>query len=211
MVQIIARLCRAALVAVVFFAGAPVSAEPPAHEPLRGTTSVAGRLLIATERMPSPMFAKTVVLMIEHDAKGAYGLIINRIIGRGSLRALIKPFGVDVDGAEGEVNLHIGGPVDMHKPFILHDTGYKDEQSRPFMEGVAVSNHRAIIEDIGHGKGPENWFLILGYSGWAPGQLEQELARGDWVSAPAKAERVFSREGLENLWADMIKGASVPL
>jgi putative transcriptional regulator len=177
----------------------------PKHTPF-----LAGQLLVATQKLGDPRFAETVIYMVDHDAKGAMGLIVNRAIGVGPLDKLLKGFGIDDEDAAGTIRLHYGGPVDLGQGFILHSTDYEGPGTRVLNKGVAITTKLEVLKAIAKGEGPKRSLFALGYAGWGPGQLEGEIARDDWVTAPADQDLIFS-DDLESTWDRAIKMAGVAL
>jgi putative transcriptional regulator len=160
--------------------------------------SLAGRLLVATEEMGDPRFARTVILMIQHDASGAMGLVINREAGRVPVAALLHDLGVDATGTSGEVRVYLGGPVEPGRAFVLHTPDYAADGTQT-IGGVAVTAQPEILQAIGRGAGPKQFLFLLGYAGWAPGQLEAEMRSGHWVDVPADDRIIFDQRA-ETKW-----------
>ncbi len=161
-------------------------------KPRTGTLPyVAGRLLVAAPTMPDPRFARTVIYMVDHTAQGAFGLVINRPLGAGPLDKLIKGFGLDPGQATGDVVLHFGGPVDSGGLFVLHSTDWKGPATPATSGPFAMTADTEVFRAIAEGSGPKRRLVIVGYAGWGPGQLEQEMARKDWLTAPADPDLVF--------------------
>jgi putative transcriptional regulator len=192
---------RIAVAALALFASALVA---PGHggaaDGARGF--VAGQLLVASPAMGDPRFARTVICMLTHDGDGAMGLVVNRAFGQGPLSALLNGFGVDdvePDLDEEPVRLHYGGPVERGRGFVLHSTDYRGPSTRPVGEGLAVSSGRDVLDAVAAGEGPAHRVFLLGYAGWGPGQLEGEMAREDWLTAPAEPSLVFARD-LDAVW-----------
>ncbi|MSP79978.1 MAG: DUF179 domain-containing protein [Rhodospirillales bacterium] len=164
-----------------------------------GTTDVylTGQLLVASPRIKDPRFQKTLIYMIGHDAQGAFGLIVNRATGKGSLKKFLKGFGIEGGDASGDLVLHYGGPVETGLGFVLHTAEFENPHSRKVSGPFAWSSGPAAIEAVSQGRGPKRYLLTLGYSGWAPRQLEGEIERGDWLIAPADETLVFELKGDE--------------
>ncbi|MCZ6607976.1 MAG: YqgE/AlgH family protein [Alphaproteobacteria bacterium] len=177
----------------------------PKHTPF-----LTGQLLVATQKLGDPRFAHTVIYMVDHDARGAMGLIVNRAYGIGPLAKLLEGFGIEHEDAAGTVRLHYGGPVAPARGFILHSTDYKGPGTRVVNKGVAITTKLEVLEAIAKGEGPKRSLFALGYAGWGPGQLEGEIARDDWVTAPADESLIFS-DDLESSWDRAIKKAGVAL
>jgi putative transcriptional regulator len=88
--------------------------------------------------------------------------------------------------------VYFGGPVDVESAFILHSTDYNSDLSQQVMEQVCLSRDPHLLIDVANGKGPEHYLFTLGYAGWGPGQLEQELAGEGWLTLPATAHDLFN-------------------
>lgn len=177
--------------AAVGFLLAPATAKAETR-PRTGTLPyVGGQLLVAAPTMPDPRFARTVIYMVDHTADGAFGLIINRPLGVGPLDKLIKGFGIDPGKAEGDVVLHYGGPVDSTGLFVLHSSEWRAPDAPPPAGPIAMTADTGIFRAIAEGGGPMLRLVLVGYAGWGPGQLEQEVAREDWLTAPAEPGFVF--------------------
>ena len=186
-------LPAAALLAAVLLA--PVAADPPA------TGSLTGQLLIASPDIGDPRFAHTVILMVKHDKDGALGITINRPVGEKSIASLLEGPGEDVSGIEGTLRIFAGGPVQPDIGFVVHSAEYRRDDTIAVDEHVAMTASRQILRDIGHHRGPVKTLFALGYDGWGPGQLENELARHDWFTAPEEPKLIFD-DDRANLWED---------
>jgi len=161
--------------------------------------SLQGQLLIAGPRMGDPRFAHTVVLIVRHDRTGALGLVINRPFEERSIKGLLAAVGRPDDTVEGKVRVYAGGPVEVGVGFILHSTEYHGSDTKPVDSHIAMSSDPDLLRDIGHHKGPAKYLFAIGYAGWAPGQLEGELARQDWFTEPADPRLVFD-DDRASLW-----------
>ncbi len=169
-----------------------------------------GQLLIAAPHMPDPRFAQTVIYMISHDAKGAMGLVVNRAFGSGPLRILLETMGVETENADAEVRLHYGGPVEPERGFVLHSADYEGNSTTQLRRGLAVSYGTDVLLAMADGRGPEKSVVVLGYAGWGPGQLENELARDDWLTATGDEALIFS-EDLDSVWRRALSLAGLTL
>lgn len=155
-----------------------------------------GRLLVAAENMPDPNFTQTVILILEHDQNGAFGVVLNREIGAGPLSDLIVGFGlkpevVDEAAMSREVGLRLGGPVDQESAMVIHSTDYQDRKSHDVGGGLAWTLESTVLAAAAAGQGPEKLLVFIGYAGWSGGQLEKEFSREDWLDADAGASLVF--------------------
>lgn len=184
---------RVALVIALAGAFLVTLAAAVPREPGRPETErrLAGQLLVATPKMPDPRFRRTVIFMVRHDASGAMGLVLNRPMGEVPLARLLDPRGAEREEVKGKIRLHYGGPVERTRGFMLHTPDYVGEDTEIITEAVALSRSRAVVHAIADGIGPGRSFFALGYSGWAAGQLEAEIAAGHWVVVPADVALVF--------------------
>ena len=164
-------------------------------------TSLAGQLLIASPDIGDPRFAHTVILMVKHDKDGAFGITINRPVGEKSIASLLEAPGEDISDIEGTLSVFAGGPVQQELGFVVHSAEYRRDETIEVDEHVAITASRQILRDIGHNHGPQKSLFALGYAGWGPGQLENELARHDWFTAPEEPKLIFD-DDRANLWED---------
>lgn len=152
---------------------------------------LAGQLLVAAEEMGDPRFVQTVILLVRHDATGAMGLVVNRPIGEVAIAQLLEGVGLDGTGVRGDIRLHYGGPVEPRQVLTIHTTDFGLEGTLRVPGDTAVTGNPEILRAIGRGKGPRRFLTVLGYAGWAPGQLENELKAGGWFTVPADPGIVF--------------------
>jgi putative transcriptional regulator len=173
-----------------------VGAAPPDHSDM---ASLAGQLLIAAPTMGDPRFTHTVILMVRHDKEGAFGIVINRPVGERPIAALLEATGQDDAAVTGIVRVFAGGPVQPELGFVVHSAEYRRAETLDVDGRVAMTASRQILLDIGHSQGPEKSLFALGYAGWGPGQLESELARNNWFTAPEEPKLVFD-DDRDKLW-----------
>ncbi|MGH7154058.1 MAG: YqgE/AlgH family protein [Acetobacteraceae bacterium] len=181
------------LAAVPARALAVPEADAPAADPQ------AGQLLVAAPGMSDPRFARTVILMVKHDTRGALGLAINRPVGDKTVAELLRAFGEDPGRAQGTLAVFAGGPLQPQAGFVVHSGEYRLPETVALDQQVAVSPPRPVLRDIADGHGPRKRMLILGYAGWAPRQLEAEMSLGAWVTAVGSPELVFDMDRTK-LW-----------
>lgn len=170
----------------------------------------AGQLLVAAPAMRDPRFARSVVLMVEHNDKGAYGFVVNKRMGRRPIAHVLRGMGRSAAGITGSLAIHWGGPVGRNVAVVIHSREYRTAGTEPVAGGFALTRNAAVIRDIGRGKGPRQHVFVIGYAGWATGQLERELAAGHWVVIRADASLVFSRD-LGTVWEKALKKRGVDL
>ena len=126
--------------------------------------------------------------MIQHDQNGALGLIINAVTTR-YCTELADSFGLPWPGST-EAVICRGGPVEPQSLWMLHDDGWGFSETMRVTDGVAVSRSREALTRMCNG-GEESLRLLVGYAGWGPGQLENEIATGSWIVGEASPEMVF--------------------
>jgi len=161
---------------------------------LPAARDLTGKLLVAAPSMPDPRFAETVIYMVRHNADGAFGVIINRRVGELALDDLLEGFGLPRRQAQRKMPVHAGGPVEPKLGFVLHSTDYTDEASIVVDRDFALTVAPKALDALAGEAGPARHLLVLGYSGWGPGQLEGELARDDWIVTPAPPALVFDED-----------------
>ncbi len=153
--------------------------------------SLQGNFLVATNQMYDPRFMKSVILICVHDeVDGAMGLVVNQPLADFSMFDVFKK----IDMAAADIALpplYYGGPVDVESAFIVHSADYVGGQSQRVMDQVYLSRDPNLLVDVAKGRGPEHYLFALGYAGWGPGQLEEELSREGWLTLPAEARDLF--------------------
>ena len=181
---------------------AALHAALPTDPDVSGRTSYAGQLLIASPDMREP-FDHAVILMARHDRDGALGIVINRPSDSRPISSVLKALGADGSGVTGNVQLFLGGPVSPNVAFVIHGVGYRHPETVDIDGRVALSDAADVLRDIGLGKGPVKSLVALGYAGWAPSQLEDEIARVAWVTVPEDPALVFDDDRTK-VWTDAL-------
>ena len=171
---------------------------------------IPGQLLVATAEMKDPRFAEAVIYMVKHDAKGAFGLVVNRPIAKGPFEDLLKGFGTEIEGAKGEVVIHYGGPVSAGQGFMLHSDDVVTENSIKLPNGLAMTADIKMIEAMARGRGPRQSLVMLGYAGWGPGQLEMELRANSWFVTRGDKSLIFDKDA-EKKWQQAMDRRQIPL
>jgi putative transcriptional regulator len=150
-----------------------------------------GQLLIASPTMGDPRFQQTVILMVRHDRTGALGIVVNRPLGERPLARLLEALGDKDTPVAGTVRIFAGGPVQPDIGFVVHSAEYRRPDTLDIDGQVAMTSSREILRDIGSHRGPNKSLIAFGYAGWAPGQLEGEIAHGFWFTTPQDAKLIF--------------------
>lgn len=172
-------------------------------------TSFANHLLIAMPAMQDPAFARTVIYIFEHNKDGAMGVVINAPIEM-NLKEMVEQAapGSEVNDTKGEQIIVKGGPVSPDRGFILHYPHGEWEGSMRLNDEFTVTTSKDIVACIGNQRGPEKQVIALGYAGWSPGQLEEELTDNAWLMIPATHELVFDTP-LHDRWSQSIKALGI--
>ena len=153
-------------------------------------------LIVATDELKDSRFKNTVIIMLDHDANGALGVVINKSLGRFSVDSLIKKLNDKIIEKEQLYNFEIpifwGGPLDSDKIFILHSKDYKNKKTKEY-NTISISNDRKTLVDIAEKKGPKNYLIINGLSAWTVGQLDGEIERGHWNLSEIREDIIFEK------------------
>jgi putative transcriptional regulator len=158
-----------------------------------------GTLLIAMPSMRDQRFARSVIFMCAHSKDGAMGLIINQRASHITFPQLLRQLDIvkrqDFDKLPEEVHaraVHVGGPVETVRGFVLHSSDYvASDSTLEIKGGVCLTATIDILKAMAAGKGPQRAILALGYSGWSAGQLESEIQANGWLHCAADSEIVF--------------------
>jgi putative transcriptional regulator len=188
--------------AAVALPAAVLHAALPTDTDTSGRTSLAGELLIASPDMREP-FDHAVILMAQHNRDGALGIVINHPLDSRPIASLLQALGGDTSGITNSVRIFLGGPVDPNVAFVVHSADYHRDDTMDIDGRVALSDAADVLRDIGLGKGPSKSLVALGYAGWAPSQLEEEIAHGAWVTAPEDPALVFDDDRAK-VWTDAL-------
>lgn len=168
-----------------------------------GTMNLTDHFLIAMPNMVDPHFSRTLTYVCEHNDQGALGLVVNRPLDM-TLSALLAQ--VNVAHAEPtlqKVPVHFGGPVQLDRGFVLHQPVGEWQSTLAVNGRIGLTTSKDILVAVGNGEGPLKLLVTLGYAGWAPGQLENELAQNAWLTVPAQADVIFDLPCEERLPAAM--------
>lgn len=151
-----------------------------------------GKLIVATPSLGDPRFDRSVVFMCSHSDEGAMGLIINKPTNALTFNDMLEQLDIPTTDALVPQNVFVGGPVESGRGFVLHSTDYQNSEDRMIInDQFALSASLGVLEDIARGEGPTDFIPSLGYSGWGPGQLEQELRENAWLVTDAPKDLVF--------------------
>jgi putative transcriptional regulator len=153
--------------------------------------SLSNQLLIAMPGMADPNFNSTVTLVCEHNAEGALGIVINRPMNL-KLGGLLEQLSLDqADLAVASSPVLDGGPVGRERGFVLHNPHGTFESSVAVSPDIQLTLSRDVLDAMAAGTGPDKSLVALGYAGWEPGQLEQEMLQNTWLNVPASPDIIF--------------------
>jgi putative transcriptional regulator len=158
-----------------------------------------GQMLIAMPTMGDERFTRSVIYVCAHSSEGAMGIVVNQPAQNIRFPDLLVQ--LEVIPAKERIELPVradavkvlkGGPVETGRGFVLHSADFFIENSTlPIDEGICLTATLDILKAIARGSGPASAVLALGYAGWAPGQLEQEIQQNGWLHCPADPDLIF--------------------
>ncbi len=165
--------------------------------------NLTNHFLIAMPNMVDPYFARTLTFICEHNEQGALGVVVNRPIEM-TLGALFErlslPLASQILVKE---PVYFGGPVQTDRGFVLHQPPGKWQSTLSVRDNVGLTTSKDILEAVGQGSGPDRMLVTLGYSGWAAGQLENEIKQNAWLTVEARDAIIFDTPSEERLPAAM--------
>ncbi|MCX7186034.1 MAG: YqgE/AlgH family protein [Methylophilaceae bacterium] len=148
--------------------------------------NLTGHFLIAMPALTDPYFSKSVTFICTHNQDGAMGVMINRPTDI-TYETLFEKIKVELhDSIVAHKYVMYGGPVQPERGFVLHQPAGEWDSTITIAENTALTTSKDILESVAIGVGPEKMLLTLGYAGWTPGQLEQEIAANSWLTVQAK-------------------------
>ena len=199
---------------ILFFFNILVFAEAPKNY-LKGKfyKTVKNHFLVATDKMADSRFKETVIIMLDNNEEGSWGLVINKPLGFFTLDQLTN---ISED-AQNEIKelytvkipVFWGGPVEENKVFILHSNEYKNDTTKNY-KNISISRDYKTLFDIVKKKGPKNSLVILGYAGWGRGQLEGEMEGSGWILSEFNFDLIFNKNS-EQKWIKAHKNGFIRL
>lgn len=163
---------------------------------------LAGRMLLAMPGMFDSRFERSVNVMCVHDENGALAINIAEVREGVRFHAILEDLGIDPGGAPDCAVLN-GGPVEPGRGFVLHSLDWDGGDSIEVHAGdrplCGLSASMDVLRAIAEGRGPSQWTMALGYAGWAPGQLEEEMRHHGWYAAQGSRDVLF-RTAPEDRW-----------
>ena len=159
--------------------------------------------LIAMPAMVDPFFSRTLTYICEHSDQGALGLVVNRSIDL-TLKDLLEQLDISsADQTVQELPVMFGGPIQLDRGFVLHQPVGDWQSTMVVHDKVGLTTSLDILRAIASGESPKELLVALGYSGWAPGQIEHELSQNAWLTVPASSNIIFELPVEDRLTAAM--------
>jgi putative transcriptional regulator len=161
-----------------------------------------GQMLIASPGMQDERFSRSLIYMCAHSSEGAMGIVVNQPAPHISFPDLLvkldvipKAEKIQLPSRAGDVTVLKGGPVETERGFVLHSADFFIENSTlPIDEGICLTATLGILKAIARGAGPASAILALGYAGWSPGQLENEMQHNGWLHCSPDPELIFGTD-----------------
>jgi putative transcriptional regulator len=161
-----------------------------------------GQMLIAMPAMSDERFARAVIYVCAHSSEGAMGIVVNQPAQNIRFPDLLVQLEVipaseriQLPERAEDVQVLKGGPVETGRGFVLHSADFFIENSTlPIDDGICLTATLDILKAIARGSGPRSAILALGYAGWAPGQLEQEIQQNGWLHCEADPDLIFGKD-----------------
>ena len=165
--------------------------------------NLTNHFLIAMPNMVDPYFAKSLTYICEHNENGALGLVVNRPIEM-TLGTLFERLSLPLSSPGlGNEPVYFGGPVQTDRGFVLHQPVGQWQSTLSVRDSVGLTTSKDVLEALGQGGGPSKILVTLGYSGWAAGQLENEIRQNAWLTVEAQNAIMFDTPADERLPAAM--------
>jgi putative transcriptional regulator len=171
--------------------------------------SLEGRLLIAMPGMGDPRFDRTLIYLCAHSEEGAMGLVVNKTAENLTFDELLAQLRIKPAPQAKTIRVHYGGPVEMGRGFVLHSADFgSNDATMKVSDDVCLTATVDILRAMARGEGPRHSLLALGYAGWAPGQLEDELQHNGWLYCDADDALLFGENNGEK-WSAALRKIGV--
>jgi putative transcriptional regulator len=169
-----------------------------------------GQMLVAMPQMADPRFQRSVIYLCAHSADGAMGLVVNKAIESLTFPDLLRQLSIESGPGTTSIRVHFGGPVETGRGFVLHSDDYMQEATLAIRTGIALTATIDVLKAIAAGQGPRHSLLALGYSGWAPGQLDAEIQANGWLICPPDDDLIFGID-LDEKWPKAVAKIGIDL
>jgi putative transcriptional regulator len=158
-----------------------------------------GQVLVAMPQMEDPRFSRSVVYICAHTPDGAMGLVVNKLVESVTFPDLLEQLDLESSSENDGIHVHFGGPVETGRGFVLHSADYVQDATLVINDKVALTATVDILKAMAEGNGPSSSLLALGYAGWAPGQLDEEIQANGWLTVQADDDLIFDAS-LDSRW-----------
>jgi len=166
--------------------------------------NLTGKIIVSMPSLQDERFFKTVIYMCAHSSEGSMGIIINKKIDYDLYPDLLEQLGIDKPLDNKKLFIRYGGPIESGRGFVLHSDDILRQETLNIDKGVALTSTSEFFDDLAKGKGPKNSILALGYAGWGPGQLENEIIQNSWISLSVDTSFLFDEE-VSHKWSQAYK------
>ena len=169
-----------------------------------------GNLLVAMPTIGDPRFEKSVIYLCAHSEGGAMGIVVNKLLGALTVSELMSQLSLEGSAATERMPVHFGGPVETGRGFVLHTADHAYEGTLQIDDHVSLTATMDVLKAIAAGDGPKRALMALGYAGWGPGQLDEEIQANGWLQVPADEELVFGT-ALDQMWDRALRRLGIDL
>jgi putative transcriptional regulator len=159
-----------------------------------------GQLLLAMPHMTDERFAHSVIYLCAHTPDGAMGIVVNRPLLEPTFPEMLRQLSVDPLPPARTIRLCAGGPVEHARGFVLHTADWTTEGTLKVDDRLALTANLDVLKALAAGGGPELGILALGYAGWGPGQLDNEMQQNAWLTAPMPDPAVILGDDHAGMW-----------
>jgi putative transcriptional regulator len=154
-----------------------------------------------------PRFERAVIAVCMHNEEGALGIGVGRLAPRLGFHTLLAQFDIPA-GEAPDAPVHLGGPVEPQRGFILHSLDWGGQDTMQVDQGFGLTTTIDVLRAIAEGKGPSRWLAALGYAGWGEGQLDEEMTRHGWFTTAANDSLLFETP-VEQRWTAAFQSAGI--
>ena len=160
-----------------------------------------GKLLVSTPFMTDTRFYQSVIYICGHDEKGAMGFILNKPLMSIFSKDLLEQLNISYPNTLKNRPIYYGGPVEIGRGFVLHSAEYQHDATVGINENFSITATLEILQDLAYDRGPLRSALMLGYSGWSEGHLDEELQENQWLVLSGEVDFIF-KEDKDNMWME---------
>ena len=159
-----------------------------------------GQIIVSMPALQDERFYRTVIYICAHSPEGSMGIIINKKIDYDLYPDLLEQLGINKMNNK-KIFIRYGGPVESGRGFVLHSDEIMRKETLSIDKGIALTSTSEFFDDLSKGNGPKNSILALGYAGWGPGQIENEILSNSWMTLSADSKFIFDEE-VNNKWSN---------